>query len=157
MSLTFWSVRVACLLYVVAVGAWLRGKTGFARAAWNVSFLFYLGHVIAAFTFVHHWSHDAAYVATAKQSGFGAGLYVNYFFTVLWLVDVIWTWNIASYRNRPKWISVSIQTFVAFMFINAAIVFASGPTRWIGLACVAMLALLLAFRTPHGGASRDNA
>ena len=58
----------------------------------------YLGHVYSAFQFYHGWSHASAFEETARQTRetvgweVGEGLFVSYFFTLVWLADVIWWW-----------------------------------------------------------------
>ena len=117
--------------------------------AWTGAFLVYLCHVAAAFTFYHHWSHQAAYEETAQRTAelfgvrSGSGLYWNYAFTAVWAFDIIWIWRSApSCRSRPRAISVAIHSFMAFMFFNAIVVFASGWIRWLGVAMFAALAVL---------------
>jgi hypothetical protein len=137
--LTLWTVRLACVFYVAAIlFRW--------RWAWTAGLTAYLAHVAAAFTFHHQWSHQAAYRETARQTGelfgvpSGAGLYFNYLFTAVWLADVVWLWVRAdSYRARPRWISIAVHSFMAFMFFNATIVFASGWTRWLAVAAAIAL------------------
>jgi len=107
--------------------------------------------MLAAFGVYHHWSHQEAYLDTARQTAeifyidWGGGIYFNYLFSVIWLADVVWLWmDTAGYNKRPRWISAAIHSFMAFMFFNATIVFAAGWTRRFGLA--ACLALLLLWR-----------
>ena len=73
-------------------------------------------------------------------AGWGCGLYFNYLFTGVWIVDVIWWWRgLAMYRRRPRWIQAGVHAFFAFMFFNATVVFAAGPVRWLGLAATMAL------------------
>jgi len=144
--LTLWTVRVACVLYVLALAAWLTRKGQCARLLWTFSFACYLGHVASAFAFQYHWSHHTAYEETARHTAelfkvrWGGGLYFNYLFTALWALDVIWIWwNTGNYRKRPRWINVVLHSFLAFMFFNATVVFASGAVRWLGLTAVLVL------------------
>lgn len=139
--LTLWTVRLACILYVAAI-------LFRSRAAWTAGVAAYLAHVAAAFHFHHGWSHSAAFRETARQTAetfgiaSGFGLYFNYFFTAVWLGDVVWLWTAnISYRARPRWISVAIHGFMAFMFFNATVVFATGWVRWLGLAAAVVLAV----------------
>jgi hypothetical protein len=125
------------------------GKPRTARLAWTFGFFLYLAHVATAFHFRHHWSHDAAYEETARQTAelfgihSGAGLYCNYAFTAVWAFDVIWIWwNAETYRQRRGWITVIIHSFMAFLFFNAIVVFVSGWIRWIGLAMTIALGIL---------------
>jgi hypothetical protein len=150
---TIWTVRAATLLYIAAVSLWLTARTPrgglAARLSWSIGCLLYLAHVWCAFQFFHGWNHQAAYAETARQTGevfglgWGGGLYFNYLFTLVWLTDVIWWWaHEESYRRRPRWIAASIHAFMAFMFFNGAVVFASGFSRWVGLAATPMLLVL---------------
>src|SRR5262245_22142067 len=83
---------------------WVLGLWAFGCAA-------YVAHVVSAFQFYHHWSHENALThtaeATAAVTGWrsGAGLYVNYAFTLAWLLDVIWWWiDPDSHTRRPRWV-----------------------------------------------------
>ena len=138
--LTLWTVRLACIFYVAAL-------LTRSRWFWTAGLAAYLAHVAAAFNFHHHWSHAAAYRETARQTAelfgvqSGYGIYFNYFFTAVWLADVVWLWTgPASHRTRPRWISTAIHSFLAFIFFNATVVFATGWTRWLAVAATALLA-----------------
>ena len=133
-SSILWTARAAFLFYVCALAAWLREWPRLARSAWTAGLLVYVIHVAAAFQFRHHWSHAVAFEDTARQTAaqfgmwWGGGLYFNYVFTAVWIFDVIWLWRSAdSYSGRPRWITAAIQSFMAFMFFNAVVVFVSGP------------------------------
>jgi hypothetical protein len=139
-TFTPWTARAAFVLYVLAVVAMLRSRPCF-RAWWSAAFLVMLVHVAAAFHFVHHWSHQAAYEDTARQTlelmgqSQGGGIFANYALLVIWGMDVVWLLiSEAGYRSRSKIISWSIHVFLAFMWLNAAVVFAHGWFRWVGLA-----------------------
>src|SRR5579862_2549129 len=97
--LTRWTVRVAVVLYVASLAT--RGYSPhWSRVAWTVGCLTYLLHVVCAFEYYHHWSHDEAYAFTAQQTAtvvgldWGGGLYLNYAFTLVWLADVVWWWTV---------------------------------------------------------------
>ena len=159
---THWSARIAFVLYAATLAAWLIGKPRAARLAWTSGFLVYLTHVAAAFHFRHHWSHDAAYEETARQTAellgvrSGGGLYCNYAFTAVWAFDVIWIWwRAETYRRRRRWITAVIHCFMAFMFFNAMVVFVSGWVRWLGLTVTITLGILwLRMRRARLGVSR---
>jgi len=151
--LTLWSVRLACLLYAFALGAWLAGKCRLVRVTWTLGLLCYVVHMLAAFGVYHHWSHQEAYLDTARQTAeifyidWGGGIYFNYLFSVIWLADVVWLWmDTAGYNKRPRWIGAAIHSFMAFMFFNATVVFAAGWTRRFGLAASLALFLLWCYR-----------
>jgi hypothetical protein len=151
--LTRWTVRIAIAFYVISLvsrGSWPKGS----RLAWTGGCAFYLLHVVCAFEYYHHWSQAAAYAATAKQTAevvgidWGGGLYVNYAFTLVWLADVGWWWVDAErYCNRPRWIEWLVQGFLGFIVFNATVVFASGFSRWLGIAACGLLALVFVRRS----------
>ena len=150
MSIIVWSIRIALLCYVFALTLRLSSSQDsaqrLARFFWTLGLLAYLAHVICAFHFHHAWSHTAAYEATARDTarllgwGWGGGLYFSYAFTIVWLVDVLW-WcrGLEAYTHRPRVVDIGIQAFLGFMAFNGAVVFASGPTRWIGIGCCVLL------------------
>lgn len=153
-AFTIWSVRASTLFYVAALivllGARMPWRRVFARLAWTAGCLTYLAHVYGAFEFFHGWSHAAAYGETARQTeelfglDWGGGLYFNYLFTVVWLADAAWWWmQPMRYETRPRWIAAAIHAFLAFMFFNGAVVFATGFSRWMGAAATPALLFLL--------------
>ncbi|MCC6540515.1 MAG: hypothetical protein IT162_23405 [Bryobacterales bacterium] len=142
MDLTLWTVRASAVCYVAALAG-----LG-ARAMWTAGCALFLAHVAAAFHFHHRWSHAAAVAETARQTealfgvSSGFGLWFNYVFAAVWLADVVWWWGAPErYASRPRWMSAAVHGFMAFMFFNGAVVFASGPTRWLGLAATVWLAV----------------
>jgi hypothetical protein len=157
-DVTLWTVRAACALYTFALALWLAHRPRFAPYLWTAALVCYLGHVVSAFAFHYAWSHQAAYAETARQTAelfkvrWGGGLYFNYAFTALWAADVLWMWaSAASYRSRPRWAGAAVHAFLAFMFFNATVVFASGWVRWLGLAALAGVTViwLLSRLTSH--------
>ena len=142
--LTLWTIRIACVLYVAAL---LTRR----RWVWTAGLAAYLTHVAAAFAYHHHWSHDAAYRETARQTAelfgveSGFGLWFNYAFTAIWIGDVAWLW---TGRTRPWWVSAAIHSFIAFMFFNATAVFASGWVRWLGVAATLPVLASSKIKTP---------
>jgi hypothetical protein len=143
--LILWTARIAFLLYAVALACWLIGKPRDARLAWTAGMFVFLSHVAAAFHFQHHWSHAAAYEETARQTAAlfgirsGSGLYLNYVFTAIWALDVIWLW---THAQRERWITIAVNAFMAFMFFNATVIFVSGSVRWLGIAVTVSLGIL---------------
>jgi hypothetical protein len=150
--MTLWTVRIALVLYVAALFSWLLGGRRWApttRLLWSSGLLFYLAHVAAAFHFVHGWSHERASAETARQTrelfgvDSGLGLWLNYAFTIVWIADVLWWWfDEDGYLVRRPWIDVATQAFMAFMFLNGAVVFGHGLARWLGLAATVALSVL---------------
>ena len=167
--LTAWTVRlaVACYLTRVAVDLHSAGRPGarsqaFIRWCWTAGCALYLVHVACAFGFYHDWSHAAAYRHTAAQTAAltgidsGAGLYVNYAFTLFWLGDVVLSWRAAAadrpapaYRSRTYfWL---LHAVFAFLVFNATVVF--GPPAWRWAAFPIATALLAAFLTRNRAAA----
>ncbi|MFT6617132.1 MAG: hypothetical protein ACJASX_000012 [Limisphaerales bacterium] len=91
------SIWISLLCYFVAMTKWLRanGSETNYRGWWTIGCVAYVLHVVAAFGLHHEWSHAAAYEQTARQTAdvvgraFGAGIFVNYLFTLLWIGEVI--------------------------------------------------------------------
>lgn len=164
-AMTIWTVRIALLLYVTALFSWLLGGKRWERTTrrlWSTALVFYLAHVVAAFHFVHGWSHDRATVETARQTeelfgvASGLGLWLNYLFTMVWTADALWWWiDEDGYRLRPRWMAVSAHAFLAFMFFNGAVVFAHGFSRWFGLAVTPPLLVLYLLSRSAGPRARS--
>src|SRR5260370_41697148 len=72
--LTRWSAVLALSLYVLSLALRAnadgsRPRLAWARGAWTAGCFLFLLHVASAFQFYHHWSHAAAYAATAQRTG----------------------------------------------------------------------------------------
>jgi hypothetical protein len=114
---------------------------------WTAGCCLFLLHVWAAFQFRHGWSHADAYRHTAEQTAaltgwhWGGGLYLNYLFTLLWLLDVAadWRTHVVGRAAYPR-LQVVLRGFLAFIVVNATLVF--GPPGWWFVAAVLALALL---------------
>ena len=123
-----WTIRLACIFYVIAVAQILRRRP--ARVYWIIGCALYLAHVAAAFQYAYHWSHEFAVQEIARQTealfgiNWGGGIWFNYAFTAIWSADALW-WLIAaqSRAERPGWLGIAMHYFMAFMFVNGAIVF----------------------------------
>jgi hypothetical protein len=154
---TLWTARLALAMYFVTLVALLTTRTGprpaWPRFVWLAGCLVFLVHVFRAFHAVHGWSHADAYAHTARRTeefagvASGVGLYLNYVFTAVWLADALW-WAFLpdAHRRCPAWMTWALHGFLAFMVFNATVVFAIGPTRWVGLAAGLVLFGLLAHR-----------
>ena len=121
---------LSCALYLLAIIAGWRNAQRVARSAWIAGCAAFLCHLAAAFSFRHGWSHQAALEDTARQTAqlfglhWGGGIYLNYLFTAVWTVDAIWMGLYPSaYHSRPRLLSAAIHVFMAFMFLNGALVF----------------------------------
>jgi hypothetical protein len=135
LSLAAWTVA-ECL----RLARYARQDGGAARALWSLGAAMAWLHVALAFHFRHGWSHESAFAETARQTeelfGYrvGAGVFVNYAFLAVWGIDALW-WRLrpTSFVDRPRALDASIRAFLAFMFVNGAIVFARGPVRVLGI------------------------
>lgn len=119
-----------------------------ARWAWSLGVALALVHAALAFHFAYAWSHAVAAQATMQQAadsfgwGWSGGIYVNYAFLFFWLMDVIWWWaKPASHGTRSGRLETVRLVVFVFMFVNGAIVFASGVGRVVGIASVAVVLL----------------
>jgi len=123
-----------------------------ARITWTLAWLAFLGHVIAAFYFHYSWSHELAAWDTGRRTHefvgwfWTGGIWINYFFTLLWTGDVLYWWSgLDRYNRRPALVRWFVHAFFAFMIFQGGAVFASGPIRWstlIGLGVVGALGLV---------------
>jgi hypothetical protein len=112
-----------------------------ARLAWTIACLSLIVHAICAFQFYHGWSHQAAYLETARQTNelvglsWGGGLFINYLVITAWTVDVTWWWlsGLDSYLKRPWLLLIIWHGFLIFVIFNATVVFKDGVARWLGL------------------------
>jgi hypothetical protein len=136
-----WTARfaIACVLarWLLAARRPAAATPSLAECVlWSVGACIHLLHVAAAFELVHHWSHGAALLHTARQTAavvgleWGAGLYFNYAFTLLWIADAARLWIEWAKRRPvvPRWFAVGVQGAFAFMILNATVVF--GPPVW---------------------------
>jgi hypothetical protein len=136
---------------VVATVAWALGEVlmrrlafdRLARGVWTSGIALALLHVVLAFEFVYVWDHGAAVAATAQQTAdlvgwrWGGGIYINYIFLALWLADVCWWWVApVTHATRSVLFETTRLALFVFMFFNGAVVFATPPTRIVGLAAI---------------------
>jgi hypothetical protein len=148
--LTIWTIRLSLVLFAATIFGWLVDRDSRFKQAWRVTwtlgFLLAVAHVCCAFHFYHDWSHRAAYDDTAKQTQavlgyqFGGGLYFNYLFIIVWGIDVasIWLWS-GTFRTTLTTVRFVGLMYLAFIAINGAIVFETGPSRFGGIAALALL------------------
>ena len=153
--ITLNSVRIALVCYAVVVGLLLAGCRGrrwrnLLRSIWTVGCTAIVAHVVAAFHYTHHWSHDAAIDSTARDTeqllgmAFGEGLYFNYLFLLVWIAEVlIWWLRPERYETRPAWLEYGIHVYLFFIAINGAVIFESGVTRIGGILAVVIFAVIL--------------
>ena len=150
-----WSVRIAMLLYVAALAGQIQAtrkgnreaaSRQWQRICWTLGCLVFLVHVATAFHFQHGWSHRLATEHTAEVAervvgwAFGEGIYFSYAFTLLWSLDVAWMWLYpVSREQRARWLTVVLHVFMLTIAVNGVIIFATGPTRWVGLLVLGVL------------------
>jgi hypothetical protein len=126
-TVTVWTARAAAGVFVVAVVLLLRRDARRARIASTLGLAAYLVHVWAAFTYFYAWSHEVAYRETARQTAelfglrWGGGLYLNYLFTGVWVVDCAGSW-LRFWERRSAGVRMAAYAFMSFMVVNGTIV-----------------------------------
>jgi hypothetical protein len=151
-----WSIRFAMLLFVVVQALeWNRATKPSGELTlnilWTSSFLLFLLHVAAAFHFVHHWSHESAYLATANETrekmgfAYGAGVYFNYLFLLVWAMDVAMVWiGKKSTSMVHQYVRILGRCYLLFIAFKGVVVFKSGWLRALGLIATFVL-MFIAF------------
>jgi hypothetical protein len=155
--LTRWSVRAAVICYLIRAWADVVGPgppgTSTIKAirwVWTLGFALYAVHVYAAFEFFHKWSHQSALRHTAEQTAavtgiiWGGGLYVNYAFSLLWMLDVgAWWVGGPLFPYRGVAYRFGLHVVFAFMMFNATVVFGPPIWRWAAVpVAVAAIAII---------------
>jgi len=139
---TYLTIWVALALFVLGES----GRSFFTRRARAVSaagFVLALVHTLLAFDVFHHWSHADAVRDTAQQTqevfglAVGAGVYVNYLFFAVWLLDLVF-WRRATSASALRWV---VRAFYLVIIFNGAVVFAAGWRRALGAALIGGLML----------------
>lgn len=150
--LTRSTIWISILSYTIGsiVFALSRGRYEFdrcARLAWTIGCAALIAHFVCAFNFYHAWSHESAYVDTARQTAevfkinWGGGLFINYAVALVWIIDVTWWWvsGLNAYRRRSLLVTMIWHGFLIFIIFNATVVFKDGMTRWVGvLVCLSL-------------------
>lgn len=141
--LTRSTVWISILAYTIGCVLFARRQSDdrWARLAWTTGCAALVAHLVCAFQFYHAWSHESAYLDTARQTAavvainWGGGLFINYAVAILWTTDVAWWWlaGLNSYRRRPWLLTLLWHGFLIFIIFNATVVFKNGLARWIGL------------------------
>ncbi len=152
-----WSIRLSMLLFALYFGIrWIsqpgRVPSLGVKLLWTVSFLLFVLHVVAAFHFVHHWSHERAFEATRQETReligweFGYGVYFNYAFLLIWGLDLFRTWFPPRDHLRIwKWVLGLGVIYLLFIAWNGIVVFKSGWIRASGV-LITFLLLCILFR-----------
>lgn len=138
------------LAYAAGLGLRAWGCARQANVVWRLSllaYLLYVLHVLAAFHFVHSWSHGEAWRHTAEQTaqltgiGTGIGLWMNHLLTLAWGFDLLGPHGL----GQKFWTRFhgGFDGFLAFMAFNGVIVFGPPATRWWGVMVLGALVCLL--------------
>jgi len=151
MAALYVTIWLALALFVAGEtgrGLTPRGSRPPAWAWWafTLGLALALIHTLLSFHIVHDWVHADAVRTTAAQTeamygvAVGWGVYVNYVFFAVWLADAWWWRAAAATPVRPPEVTWTLRAFYMIVIFNAAVVFATGPRRLIGLVLVSWLA-----------------
>jgi len=141
MSFALWAGAIG-LMVQAGPGEWVPTTARFrvTRWTWVLAATMFVIHFLLAFHFAHRWRHENAIRHVEVTTGFGPGLFVSYFFTIVWVVDAIWLCvGPTSYASRPRWLGWTIHTFMTFITFNATAVFAHGLMRWVSIGVFGVL------------------
>lgn len=126
-----------------------------AKNLWFTGSVLSLVHLLAAYSYVHHWSHLEAVAHTAEQTreltglSAGFGIYFNFLFVGLWLGDAIWLMGSEdSYLRRGTRVDRVVYGYLVFIAFNGAVVFVSGWFRWLSAALFLILVFTWLVRRP---------
>jgi hypothetical protein len=147
-----WTIRAGLVAFVARLvvgllpGSAAPHSERVQRWLWTVACGLLWIHVACAFQFEHHWSHEAAYLQTARETAavtgldWGGGLWINYALMLLWAADVAWWWiSPASFPSRPALVNWLWLGFLIFITFNATVIFKTGPLRWCGVVVTTVL------------------
>ncbi len=161
--ITLWTIRAALLCYGAVLCGWAQGELSprqlrYARYLWTLGCVLFIVHMLAALHYYHHDSHAEAVAHTTEQTErvvgvrFSGGIYFNYLFAAVWLMDVLWWWLAPQqHAKRPAWQTWLIHGYLFFIAFNSTVVFADGPIRWLGVAFCLLLLVFALFRRQRSG------
>lgn len=150
-----WTVRLALICWTGAAGMLVLRRAAGAfsayRLLWTSGAILFSSHVLAAFHFVHHWSHTAAILHTAEETEkligwrFGEGLWFSYLFVVLWAADAADLWLRPALRQQYLQARsyLTMHLYLWFIAFNGAVIFESGVTRIPGIIVTLVLGCLI--------------
>jgi hypothetical protein len=146
LSLSFYAAALALMLFLRPIEWTGVDRGGLTRWCWSLAWAAYLVHLAMAFHFYHGWSHADAIRHTEEVSGFGPGIYISHFFTLVWTLDVLlwWLWP-TVYASRPIWIGRTLHAFMVFIAFNGTVIYETGPIRAAGIIVSIALAILWFF------------
>ena len=128
-----WPIAAACLqLHRWNPARYVESRT-WVRVLYTASLVMMLLHLAVAYHLGHGWSHSDAFERTERVSGFGPGIFVSYFFVLVWIAEAAWMWiAFDRYLNRSKWLNRAIVGFMWFILFNSSVVYADGFARLLG-------------------------
>ena len=157
------TIWLALLLFVAGeTGRSVARRTRPPAWAWwafTLGLVLALVHTALAFDVVHHWVHADAVLATARQTdavfgvAVGWGVYVNYLFYCVWAADAAWWRRSPDLWLRPALVTTILRGFYLLIIVNAAVIFAAGPRRILGILMVSWLVRIWAFSSRRSPAS----
>jgi hypothetical protein len=112
-------------------------EDGTTRVLSLTGLVFLIEHTLVVLHGLFEWSMPAAYDFIANQGGFGPGLYVNFAVVGLWVFD----WLMIG--RQSTWYTKANRFAIAFVLLNATVVFAFTWFRYP--AAVAFAGLLVAW------------
>ncbi|MCE9565916.1 MAG: hypothetical protein K8U57_28160 [Planctomycetes bacterium] len=137
--------------WMILAWATMRFADRLARLLWTFGLATLFVHLVLAFGLAHGWSHEAAVEHVRTVGGSGAGIVVNYLFALAWAVDVVWWWvNPITHANRPRWIAVTVHGFLAFVVVNATVIFGPAERRVVYAVGLFMLAAIAWRKSDEG-------
>ena len=161
-ALLYLTVWISLSLFALAELARDRTSASWPRTASAAGLALMIVHILIAMDIRHGWQHDAAVAATAQQTeqiygvAWGWGIYVNYLFVGVWGLAVpgFLDSGVPGFgvpRVPGFWVRVA-RVFFLVVIANAAIVFAAGWRRVLGVVIVGVLAFAWSRRRPRGAA-----
>jgi hypothetical protein len=151
---------VVAVYVVVLIADFCRARAPIRRAVWTLGAAILSAHILWTMLVVHHGSLQEAYADTALKTKqligipIGAGVYVNFAMLAIWIADALAWWLVPNWmqvRQRYVW---PLHALFSFLFINAAIVFASPWGRLVGGA--ALLVAVVGCLMPSAKAARSS-
>ncbi len=119
---------------------------GRTKRIWFFSWLLLTLHTVAAFHFVHNWSHQHALVETARQTrdltgiDWEGGVFLNYLIILMWGADcLLMHLESVFYSAWQRRFHRSTIICTAFMWFNGTVVFGGPFASAIGVLAFSFL------------------
>jgi hypothetical protein len=149
-----WSPWPSLLCYAISVGLRIGPRPNDWRVWtfrwWLAGWILLVSHVLIAMGLAHHWSLTDAMGHTARQTqaavgwNWGGGVWLN-FATV-----AVWGWTLLltdESQAKKSWLTGMAHCYLAFMMLNATVVFGSRAGQLAGMLICA--GLLWRYLTPE--------